>query len=90
MLRAKGVLGFLKLNAAERKKPTTIKPNGGYNYKWLTDHILYYSKQAATGFTKKDDDPNKYSLLRVELVDQKKMILAAEQPLQARNWHMED
>ncbi len=71
----KGVLGFLKLNAAERKKPTTIKPNGGYNYKWLTDHILYYSKQAATGFTKKDDDPNKYSLLRVELVDQKKMIV---------------
>jgi len=71
----KGVLGFLKVKQEDRKKPTAIKPNGGYNYKWISKYVIAYSKQPATGLVKKDNNPNKYSLMRVEVVNRKQLVI---------------
>ena len=71
----KNKFGFLKIKKEDFKAPTALKPNKGYHYRWINGNIFYYYKEAATGFTKKEENPNKYSLMRIEEVDRKKLTL---------------
>ena len=71
----KGELGFLKVSKAEAETPTTIKPNGGYYYKWINDEIFYYYKQPSTGFAIEKNTDIIYTLMRVETLDRNKLVV---------------
>lgn len=69
----KGVWGFLKIAKKDKKEVTTIRPNKGYQYRWLTNNILYYYPDAPVGLTVRSDNPNKYTLMRIDYIDRKEL-----------------
>lgn len=69
----KGELGFLKVPNSESKTPTAIKPNAGYNYKWINDEVLYYYKQPSRGLAIEVKTDIIYTLMRVEKLNGKEL-----------------
>jgi hypothetical protein len=67
----KGVFGFSKVHKKDSANPTAIKPNGGYDYYWITDNVLYYRRQKQTAYTanKTNNNPNVYVLMRIDQLD---------------------
>lgn len=67
----KGIFGFSKIKAKDVAAPTTIKPNSGYHYYWITDNILYYRRQKQTGFVtnRANKTTNVYVLMRIDKLD---------------------
>lgn len=79
----KGEFGFLKVPKSASKTPTAIKPNAGYNYKWINDKIFYYYKQPPTGLTIESNTDLIYTLMRVEKLNGKEL----EVTLSTRNFN---
>lgn len=71
----KGELGFLKVSNREAKVPTAIKPNSGYNYKWINDKVFYYYKQPSRGFAIEVKSDIIYTLMRVEKLNGKELVV---------------
>jgi hypothetical protein len=71
----KGELGFLKVSKNKPKTPTAIKPNAGYNYKWINDEVFYYYKQPSTGFAIEVETDIIYTLMRVEKLNRKELVV---------------
>jgi hypothetical protein len=71
----KGELGFLKVPNSKAKTPTAIKPNAGYNYKWINDEVFYYYKQPSRGFAIEVNTDIIYTLMRVEKLNGKELIV---------------
>lgn len=71
----KGELGFLKVPNSEAKTPTAIKPNAGYNYKWINDKVFYYYKQPSRGFAIEVKTDIIYTLMRVEKLNGKELVV---------------
>jgi len=71
----KGELGFLKVSNSQTKRPTAIKPNAGYNYRWINDQVFVYSKQPSRGFAIEVKTDLIYTLMRVEKLNGKELIV---------------
>lgn len=79
----KGELGFLKVPESAAKTPTAIKPNAGYNYRWINDKVFYYYKQPSRGLEIKSNTDLIYTLMRVEKLNGKEL----EVTLSTRNFN---
>lgn len=71
----KGELGFSKIIKSEAKAPTAIKPNAGYNYRWINDEVFYYYKQPSRGFAIEVKTDMTYTLMRVEKLNGKELVV---------------
>lgn len=69
----KGELGFLKTPESNPKIPTAIKPNAGYNYRWINDKVFYYYKQPSRGIGIETNTDLIYTLMRVEKLNGKEL-----------------
>ncbi|MCH2023359.1 MAG: hypothetical protein MK207_12865 [Saprospiraceae bacterium] len=67
--------GLLKIKKEDRKKPTMVKPNKAYDYNWINGNVFYYKREAASGFVKRQEILNKYSLIRIDEVDRKNLTI---------------
>lgn len=73
----KGQFGFNKVNTKEPAKITTIKPNAGYDYYWITDKIIGYRRHPLTGIVRGLDDPKDqlFTLMRIEKLTRSSLVV---------------
>lgn len=71
----KSKFGMLKVKKEDLDKETQLKPNSAYNYTWIDANTFYFQKEEGTGYAKKNTDKNKYALIRIKELDQKKLML---------------
>lgn len=71
----KGELGFLKVQNSADETPTAIKPNAGYNYKWINDEVFYYYRQPSRGFAIEVKTDIVYTLMRVEKLNRNELVV---------------
>lgn len=71
----KGRFGFNKINKKDPAQITSIKPNAGYDYYWITDKIVGYRRQPLTGIVRGLDDPadQLYTLMRIETLNRNEL-----------------